>query len=227
MSNKCQLNCTCGRHSNTENSLIGLEAGRKPCRSNCSCLRHLPTIHSSITRAKISAARKGKSTRGSGWSHSAETIKKMRLNHRGGGGRPCLQGCTCGRHKPTIHTDETKEKCRQARLKQILPKKGTYIELLLRNEFSKRGLKFETNKTMFGRNQPDFVFEGAQLIVEADGYPWHSTKEAHKRHEKFYCLAHKHGYEVWRFPGHLIISQTRLIGRLVKTYINDRLHENE
>ena len=96
------------------------------------------------------------------------------------------------------HSAVTCEKIRQARLRQTFPKKMTVIECLLHDEFAMRGLEFEMHKTMFGRFQPDFVFEQAKLIVQADGDYWHARPKVRERDAVFNQLARQDGWMVWR-----------------------------
>lgn len=103
------------------------------------------------------------------------------------------------KHPPT--SLETRERNRQARLRQHFPTKMTSIELLLRDEFHNRQLQFEMHKTMFGRFQPDFAFPDFHLIVQADGEYWHSRLDRIKNDCDFNIVAHNEGWEVIRFSG--------------------------
>lgn len=162
---------------------------------------HLGKRHSSETRERIRLAHLGKSN----GPHRPETIEKMR------------QAAT-GRH-PSL---ETREKIRQARLRQILPTRLTGIERALRDEFAQRGLAFEMHKTMFGRFQPDFVFEAARLIVQADGDYWHSRPDKQAADALFGVAAREAGWRVLRFAEHQINDDTATCGNLVKELIDAR-----
>ncbi len=53
--------------------------------------------------------------------------------------------------------------------------KDTSIEIMLRKELYKRGLRYQKNvKTIFGH--PDIVFKGKKLVVFADSEFWHGKK---------------------------------------------------
>jgi len=116
---------------------------------------------------------------------------------------------------------ETREKMRQARLRRVFPQKMTDIERILCAEFKKRRLKFEMHKTMFGRWQPDFVFESARLIVEADGDYWHSLPDIKERGGRFDKVAHDAGWSVWRFGGKEIKMHPIACARAVARFVRD------
>ena len=53
--------------------------------------------------------------------------------------------------------------------------KDTTIEILLRKELYKRGLRYQKNvQTIYGK--PDIVFKGKKLVVFADSEFWHGKK---------------------------------------------------
>lgn len=119
------------------------------------------------------------------------------------------------------HSPETREKLRQARLTQTFPAKMTSIERLLHAEFRKRRLHFEMHKTMFGRFQPDFVFEAAKLIVQADGDYWHSTPRGHRQDAAFAVAAHADGWSVWRFGEKEIHMHAAACARAAARFVRD------
>ena len=114
---------------------------------------------------------------------------------------------------------ETKEKMRQARLKRTFPNKMTSIECILHAEFKKRRLKFEMHKPMFGRFQPDFVFEQAKLIVEADGDYWHGLPKAKRAEAHLADFAHAEGWSVWRFSEQEILMHPITCARAVARFV--------
>ena len=113
-----------------------------------------------------------------------------------------------------------RNKARKTRLRQRLPTKMTSIEYLLHQEFKKRRLKFEMHKTMFGRWQPDFVFENARLIVQADGDYWHSRPEV-KRRDAAFNQAARAGWTVWRFGEREIEMHSAVCARAVAKFVRD------
>lgn len=114
---------------------------------------------------------------------------------------------------------EAKERRRQARLRRTFRQKMTSIELALYAEFKKRRLKFEMHKTMFGRFQPDFVFEQAKLVVEADGDYWHSLPKAREREVAFNAAAITEGWSVWRFGEREIQMHAAICARAVARFV--------
>jgi len=116
---------------------------------------------------------------------------------------------------------ESIEKLRQARLRQSFPTKMTAIERLLRDEFRKRRLKFEMHKTMFGRFQPDFVFESARLVVQADGDYWHTLPGRIEADHAFNKAATSEGWNVWRFGEREIRMHAPVCARAVARFVRD------
>lgn len=118
-------------------------------------------------------------------------------------------------------TEETRQLIRQARLRQKFPVRMTSIEQALYDEFTKRRLTFEMHRTMFGRWQPDFVFESARLIVQADGDYWHSRPGAKENDEAFNHAAEIAGWCVWRFSEKVIKQDTTACARSVARFVHD------
>jgi len=117
---------------------------------------------------------------------------------------------------------EMRERARQARLRQTFPKKMTEIERTLHREFKKRHLKFEMHRTMFGRFQPDFVFEEARLVVQADGDYWHSLEKRKANDRSFAKVALAEGWSVWRFGEREIQMHGPACARAVARFVRDR-----
>ena len=73
---------------------------------------------------------------------------------------------------------------------QAVKNKDSKIELLLRNELWKRGLRYRKNvKSIFGH--PDIVFIGKKVAVFVDsefwhGYDWENRKNDFKSHQDFW-----------------------------------------
>ena len=83
------------------------------------------------------------------------------------------------------HTPEQRRKNMQA-----VKNKDSQIELLLRKELWKRGLRYQKNRTdVFGK--PDIVFKGKKIAVFCDsefwhGYNWEERKKDFKSHQEFW-----------------------------------------
>ncbi len=155
-------------------------------------------VYSKETREKISRARQHQKIK-----HSKATREKMRQAALGRSVSP-----------------ETREKMRQSRLRQRFPTKMTSIERSLYDQFKKRRLKFEMHRSMFGRWQPDFVFEGVKLIVQADGDYWHRVRKgAAEKDARFNAAAHKAGWTVWRFAESEIKQHPEACGRAVARFV--------
>ena len=83
------------------------------------------------------------------------------------------------------HTPEQRRKNMQA-----VKNKNSKIEILLRTELWKRGLRYQKNCTdVFGK--PDIVFKGKKIAVFCDsefwhGYNWEERKKDFKSHQEFW-----------------------------------------
>lgn len=83
------------------------------------------------------------------------------------------------------HTPEQRHKNMQA-----VKNKDSKIELLLRNELWKRGLRYRKNvKSVFGH--PDIAFIGKRVAVFVDsefwhGFDWENRKNDFKSHQDFW-----------------------------------------
>ena len=83
------------------------------------------------------------------------------------------------------HTPEQRRKNMQA-----VKNKNSKIEILLRTELWKRGLRYQKNCTdIFGK--PDIVFKGKKIAVFCDsefwhGYNWEERKKDFKSHQEFW-----------------------------------------
>ncbi len=157
-----------------------------------------------------------------GFRHSKETRAKMSASHRNKGYRWTPERRTKFMHsmEKVWKSPEHREKMRQARLKQHFPAKMTSIEVTLYQQFRKRRLKFEMHKSMFGRWQPDFVFESVRLIVQADGDYWHRQRPSQRaKDHRFDEMAHADGWTVWRFAETEIEMHPEACGRAVARFV--------
>lgn len=83
------------------------------------------------------------------------------------------------------HTPEQRRKNMQA-----VKNKDSKIEMLLRDELWKRGLRYQKNRNdVFGK--PDIVFKGKKIAVFCDsefwhGYNWEERKKDFKSHQEFW-----------------------------------------
>lgn len=101
------------------------------------------------------------------------------------------------------------EKIRKARLKQIIPRKDTKIEVRLQNILNENNIKFITHKPITG--QPDIFIE-PNICVFADGCYWHEcpycglnlppNPGARQRDKRINISLQQDGYKVLRFWEH-------------------------
>lgn len=109
------------------------------------------------------------------------------------GNIPWLKG------KKDVYSSETIEKMREARLKRIIPKRDTVIEVLLQNELKQRGIEFQTHLPVEGICQPDIVFLDKKIVIEADGNYWHSLPKSIVKDRRNNKILRERGWKVFRF----------------------------
>lgn len=138
------------------------------------------------TRRKMSEAQKGKPHPWArkGQPHSEETKRKLSLALKG---------------HPV--SDETREKIRKARLKQVIPKKDTSIEIALQKRFDALGIKYMRHLPICGICQPDIVFPDKKVAVQCDGNYWHNYPHGTEKDKKQDKILRDNGWNVLRFWG--------------------------
>lgn len=100
-------------------------------------------------------------------------------------------------------SEETKQKIREARLKQKLPTRDTSIEVLMRNELLRRNVIFQEHVSVCGICLPDVVLSRPKVAIFCDGGYWHSRefdngkRWVHDR--KVDDVLTKNGWKVLRF----------------------------
>ena len=174
--------------------------------------------HSKETRKKMSESLKGRVGGMLGKKHSEEWKRKMSETALRNGNKP---PSALGRKRseefkrklslsimghPVL--EETKEKIRQARLKQVFPFKDTSIEIKLQNWLKEQNIEFETHYPILG--QPD-IFIKPNIVIFADGCYWHKCLECgfgelRQRDKSVTEELQKQGYTVIRLWEHQINS---------------------
>ena len=92
--------------------------------------------------------------------------------------------------------EETKEKIREKRLNQILPKRDTYIEVIIQSELKNRTIDFQTHYPILG--QPD-IFIQPNLCIFCDGDYWHNYPIGRKKDKRITEQLQEEGFIVLRF----------------------------
>ena len=134
------------------------------------------------------------------------------------------------------HTPEQRRKNMQA-----IKNKDSQIELLLRKELWKRGLRYQKNRTdIFGK--PDIVFKGKKIAIFCDsefwhGYNWEERKKDFKSHQEFWIpkiernmkrdieVTNKLEYEGWtvlRFWGNEIKKETEKCANIIEKAVQTK-----
>lgn len=134
------------------------------------------------------------------------------------------------------HTPEQRRKNMKA-----VKNKDSQIELLLRNELWKRGLRYQKNRNdIFGK--PDIVFKGKKIAIFCDsefwhGYNWEERKKDFKSHQEFWIpkieqnmkrdieVTHKlesEGWTVLRFWGNEIKKETEKCANTIEKAVQTK-----
>ena len=134
------------------------------------------------------------------------------------------------------HTPEQRRKNMQA-----IKNKDSQIELLLRNELWKRGLRYQKNRAdIFGK--PDIVFKGKKIAIFCDsefwhGYNWEERKKDFKSHQEFWIpkiernmerdteVTNKLEYEGWtvlRFWDNEIKKETEKCANIIEKAVRTK-----
>lgn len=134
------------------------------------------------------------------------------------------------------HTPEQRRKNMQA-----IKNKDSQIELLLRQELWKRGLRYQKNRTdIFGK--PDIVFKGKKIAIFCDsefwhGYNWEERKKDFKSHQEFWIpkiernierdievtnKLESEGWTVLRFWGNEIKKETEKCANIIEKAVQTK-----
>ena len=99
--------------------------------------------------------------------HSEETRKKLSISHLG--------HISWNKGKKGIYSEEVIIKIREARAKQVLPKKDTTIEVKIQNFLEQLGIDYFKHKYMNIEHgyQCDILIPSMNLVIECDGNYWH------------------------------------------------------
>ena len=134
------------------------------------------------------------------------------------------------------HTPEQRRKNMQA-----IKNKDSQIELLLRKELWKRGLRYQKNRIdIFGK--PDIVFKGKKIAIFCDsefwhGYNWEERKKDFKSHQEFWIpkiernmerdievtnKLESEGWTVLRFWGNEIKKETEKCANIIEKAVQTK-----
>lgn len=134
------------------------------------------------------------------------------------------------------HTPEQRRKNMQA-----VKNKDSKIEILLRKELWKRGLRYQKNSTdVFGK--PDIVFKGKKVAVFCDsefwhGFNWDERKKDFKPHQEFWIpkiernmerdievtqKLETEGWKVIRFWGNEIKKETEKCANIIEKAVKEQ-----
>lgn len=108
--------------------------------------------------------------------------------------------------KTGVYSQETIEKIRQARLRQVIPNKDTSIEMKIQNLLKENSIPFSMHYPILG--QPD-IFIKPNICIFADGCYWHHCRDCgfgcgREKDEKINRELTQQGYKVIRLWEHQI-----------------------
>lgn len=127
-----------------------------------------------------------------------EWRKNLSISHIG------QHGYWKGKHLP----ESVKQKIRQARMKQIIPKKDTKPEKIIQFNLSVRDIPYQKHVSLIG--QPD-IFIKPNWCIFIDGDYWHSIQKVRRRDTYINKELKKTGYKVIRIPEHTIKKFPNLV----------------
>lgn len=107
-------------------------------------------------------------------------------------------------NKGKAMSEETREKVRQARLRQVTPRKDTKIEVAIQNELQARSIPFVKHYPILG--QPDIAFPERKIAVFCDGRYWHSLPKSIERDERVNGFLIENGWLVLRYGDDEILA---------------------
>jgi very-short-patch-repair endonuclease len=76
----------------------------------------------------------------------------------------------------------------------------------------------ETNVRVLG-HEVDFLWRAAKLVVEVDGFAYHSTREAFERDRRRDARLQSAGFRVVRFTYRQIVEEPAFVAECLETYI--------
>ncbi len=115
-------------------------------------------------------------------------------------------------------SEESKRKSKEARLKQILPRKDTKIEVAMQNILTQNGIIFTKHKPLLG--QPDIFIE-PNICIFCDGDYWHANPLFYKEND--IMMNNKMARQVWdkdRKITETLESQGKIVLRFWESEIN-------
>lgn len=102
------------------------------------------------------------------------------------------------------HSEKTKDKIRDARMKQKIPTKFTSIEIKIKKLLDILRIPYKTHKAVMGISQPDFFIE-PNICIYCDGDYWHNLPNVIERDKKINDILKFAGYKVLRLWENKII----------------------
>jgi len=98
----------------------------------------------------------------------------------------------------------TRERIRQARLRQIFPTRDTKIERTMQQELSGRSMTFTKHLPILNCCQADIAFPEEKLAVFCDGDYWHNRPDVRSKDIAQEMILRANGWRVLRFWEHEI-----------------------
>ena len=170
------------------------------------------------TKQKISESQKGDKGFWYGKKMSEETKQKMSKASLGkkksNGHAKNISKAKLG----TIHTEETKEKIKLKRLKQVFPVKDTKPERMMQLALTLHGIEFEKHYPIKG--QPDIYIYNKRICIFVDGDYWHNRPDQILRDARVNHELNKKRYHVIRVWEHDILEDVNECAENIIALIN-------
>ena len=105
-------------------------------------------------------------------------------------------------NKGKKQSEATKQKLREARVKQIMIKKDTKIELAMEKELKLRSVSYQKQVPLERICVSDFYLPEYRIVIFCDGDYWHNLPSYKIRDRRINKILKEKGYKVFRFWEH-------------------------
>lgn len=105
-------------------------------------------------------------------------------------------------NKNIPQTESVKQKIREARVKQVMVKKDTSIELSMEKELRTRSINYQKQVPLEKVCVSDFYLSDYRVVIFCDGDYWHNLPNYKIRDKRINKVLRTRGYKVYRFWEH-------------------------
>ena len=104
----------------------------------------------------------------------------------------------------SYHTEESRQKIREARINQKMVFRNTGIELKMEAELQKRNINYQKQVPLCKIAIVDFYLPEHKIVIQCDGDYWHNLPDHKERDEKQDAILTFNEFNVFRFWEHEI-----------------------